>query len=66
MILEEETFKIFGYYSWNWKSKSNKKIIAKCDGCGKIREVYKYAYRDFCPSCAKRCHHYSPKIIQKM
>ena len=54
MILEEETFKEFGYYPSDLKPKSSKKILAACDGCGKIREICKYSCPDFCISCAQK------------
>ena len=54
MILEEETFKKFGYYPSELTPQSHKKILAACDGCGKIRERYKNSYRDFCLSCVNK------------
>ena len=54
MILEEETFKEFGYYPSDLKLHSKKKILASCDDCGKIREIHKYSYRDFCMSCVHK------------
>lgn len=54
MILEEETFKKFGYYPSDLKPKSNKKILAACDDCGKIRKIRKYAYRALCNPCSTR------------
>ncbi|MBE9594203.1 MAG: hypothetical protein IMF19_12095 [Proteobacteria bacterium] len=41
MIDEEATFEKFGYNVRDLAPKSNKKIIAVCDDCGKIREVCK-------------------------
>lgn len=32
--------------------KSNKRIIATCDKCGKEREIYNHGYHDKCNSCA--------------
>ena len=51
MILEEETFEKFGYYSTDWAPHSKKRIIAKCDDCGKIREMNKGDYSALCKSC---------------
>ena len=51
MILEEETFKKFGYYPKETKNKSNKQIVVTCDKCGRIREVRWYQYRKICKSC---------------
>lgn len=55
MILEEETFKQFGYYPKNLKRGSSKrKILASCNGCGKIRITTKNSYKDFCRSCSQK------------
>lgn len=53
MIDEEATFKKFGYKSTDWNKQSKKRIIVVCDNCGKVREVYKFAYHDLCRSCAQ-------------
>lgn len=52
MILEEETFKVYGYYPKDLSYGSNRRILAKCDECGKIRKTCKYDYRDLCYQCA--------------
>ena len=52
MILEEETFEKFGYYSTDLKLQSNKKIVAVCDDCGQVRVRSKQGYRALCSSCA--------------
>ncbi len=54
MIDEKATFKKFGYYSSDLKPQSSKRIIAVCDECGKVREVYKCHYRALCKSCCRR------------
>ena len=54
MILEEETFEKFGYYPSDLKPKSGKKIVAKCDDCGKIRENRKCDYVPLCKPCAHK------------
>lgn len=54
MILEEETYEKFGYYPSDLTPQSGKRILAACDECGKIREIYKRYYRDFCGSCAQK------------
>jgi hypothetical protein len=54
MLLEEETYKKFGYYARDLAPKSNKSILAACDECGKIREMKKSQYRAFCRSCARK------------
>ena len=51
MILEEKTYEKFGYYNYNLPPNSAKRVIAKCDGCGKIRILRKCDYRSFCLSC---------------
>ena len=38
MILEEETYRKFGYYPEELAPKSTKKVICSCDYCGKIVE----------------------------
>ena len=62
MILEEETFKKFGYYPRDLTLHSHKKVLAKCDGCGKIREINKNNHHPL-------CHQYymkDSKRIEKM
>jgi G:T-mismatch repair DNA endonuclease (very short patch repair protein) len=54
MILEEETYKKFGYYPSDLKPQSGKKILAACDGCGKVREFGKSDYHTLCGSCAMK------------
>ena len=51
-ILEKETYEKFGYYSGDLKPKSGKRIVVKCDKCGKIREIIKSQYHSLCKSCA--------------
>ena len=51
MIDEKETFKLFGYYSTQLKPKSTKKIVTRCDTCGRIKIVAKYNYHSYCNSC---------------
>ena len=58
MIDEDLTFKSFGYTSYELKPQSQKKIIVRCDQCGKIRVVIRAAYRSLCKSCCKKgCKH---------
>ena len=54
MILEEETFRKFGYYSGELKRQSAKRILAKCDDCDKVRVIQKRQYRAFCPPCSRK------------
>lgn len=54
MILEEETFERFGYHSCDLRPRSNKRILAACDDCGKVRVIKKVDYRAFCRPCSKK------------
>jgi len=54
MILEEETFKEFGYYPSELSLESHKKILAICDDCGKAKITSKNGYRTLCTSCANK------------
>lgn len=54
MILEEETYKEYGYSPSNLSHGSNKQIICACDECGKIRKIQLYQYRSLCKSCSKK------------
>ena len=65
MILEEETFKKYGYYSWEWKPPSNKPILAACDRCSKIRETTKHAYHTLCKSCSLKGRYCSNETREK-
>jgi hypothetical protein len=60
MILEEETFKAYGYYLRDLKHKSGKRILATCDECGIVRETSKNSYHSLCNSCVQKsvplCH----------
>lgn len=66
MILEEETFKKFGYYPKDLKPQSHKRIIVKCDECGIIREIYKYRYFSLCRSCGLKTRKSSEETKQKI
>ena len=54
MINEEETFRLFGHRSSDLSYGSEKKVIAVCDGCGKIRNLKFNSYHILCRSCANR------------
>ena len=54
MIDEDRPMQLFGYTSDELSKKSNKRIIAVCDGCGKYRSVIKFAYRELCGSCVQK------------
>jgi len=53
-ILEQETYEQFGYYPSELKPHSRKKILAACDGCGKVRITSKNQYRSLCNSCCQK------------
>lgn len=53
MIDEKATYEKFGYHSYDLKPKSDKKIVAVCDDCGKARILSKGHYSAlFCISCS--------------
>ena len=54
VILEEETYKKWGYYPKDLKPGSHKPILVACDKCGKIRQNPKRHYFPFCKSCAPK------------
>ena len=54
MILEEETFKRFSYYPRDLSKGSHKKVLVKCDKCGKIRFKQFRQLSDLCISCAQK------------
>ena len=64
MILEEETFKKFGYYPSGLKNKSGRKILVQCDECGGIREVFRYGYCARCHQCGLKNKNRIEKLRQ--
>jgi G:T-mismatch repair DNA endonuclease (very short patch repair protein) len=64
-ILEEETYKQFGYYSRELTPHSGKKIICECDKCGKIRILNKWQYKALCSSCVRSGEN-GPKWIPRI
>jgi hypothetical protein len=54
MILEEETFKAYGYYPKDLMQRSSKPVLATCNNCRKIRTTSKHDYRSHCRSCAMK------------
>ena len=54
MILEEATFEAFGYYPSALQSQSHKLILAKCDGCDKLRAIPKQGYHALCHPCSMK------------
>ena len=59
VILEEQTKKEFGYYSWEISPKSSRIIVVSCDMCGKIRRSIKHSYSSLCGSCCLKGKHLS-------
>lgn len=66
VILEEETFKKFGYYPRDLTPKSHKKILVACDACGKIRVVRKDGYSALCKNCVKKSKYLSEETRRKI
>jgi hypothetical protein len=66
VILEEETYKKFGYYPSELKPKSRKRILVKCDICKSTREIRKDAYHSLCISCARKGKRHSTQSRLKM
>jgi hypothetical protein len=66
VILEEETYKEFGYYPSDLMLNSHKRIIVACNDCDKIREIDRSAYRALCYSCAHKSKHLSKETKEKM
>lgn len=54
VLLVEDTIKEFGYNPLELSPKSHKKVLAKCDECGKVRVLYRFAYCDLCQACSSR------------
>jgi hypothetical protein len=54
MILEEATFKKFGYYPSALTHGSTKPVIVVCDDCGKVWETSMHHYYALCTSCAQK------------
>lgn len=66
MILEKETKAKFGYFPSNLKPRSSKRILAKCDDCGVVREIAKCDYRNLCHRCVKKTKHLSAETRLKL
>lgn len=54
MILEEETFVAYGYYSGELSFHSHKPVISACDNCGNVGILEKKHSASVCRSCAFR------------
>jgi len=54
MIDEEATKERYGYYSIELSPQSQKRILARCDMCGIMRETTKNGYHKLCKSCARK------------
>jgi hypothetical protein len=66
MILEEETYSMFGYCASDLALKSHKRILAGCDKCGKIRETSKNNYSALCRSCSMKEKYPSEEARKRM
>jgi len=44
---------------------SHKKVVAICDGCGKVRIVFRSGYRDLCRKCGAKIAANSPEVRRK-
>lgn len=66
MILEEETYEKFGYYPSELRQKSTKRILAKCDECGKVRVLRNDQYSKLCMSCAHKRNNLSEETRRKL
>lgn len=66
MILEEETFKRYGYYPNNLSYGSGKRILAKCDICDEIRELPFRDYRKNCLGCALKTKEHGENISKSL
>lgn len=64
MIDRAATIEKFGYDPDELKPKSSKRVVAVCEGCGVIRDIYKKLYRDLCHSCANRTKERRKKISE--
>ena len=65
MIDRAATIEKFGHDPDELKPKSGKRVVAVCDGCGKVRDVCKRNYYDLCVSCAKKKYFEDPKAREK-
>jgi len=68
MINEKRTFEVFGYYSDDLKSKSNRRVIHNCEICNKERElIYFQAIKTkYCHSCAAKINNAKTEVKQKI
>ena len=67
MILEEETYAKFGYYSSDLSPKSCKKIVVACDKCGIVRTITKHCnISGLCKSCCQKGKYHSEETKRKI
>jgi len=66
MIIEQGTYRWFGYYPKDLKPCSEKKILVFCNECGNIRIISKHGYHDLCSSCVKKEKYPSKKTRLRM
>ena len=66
MIDENLTFIFYGYHSFDLRERSDKRIIAICDQCGKSRALHKKDYRSLCKQCVHLEKNLSKETKNKM
>lgn len=64
MIDEKETLEQFGYVTKNLSKGSNKKIIAICDMCQKVRILSYRAYKPYCHACSHKTDSHRNKVSE--
>ncbi len=57
MIDRAATIEKFGYDPDILSRGSGKRVVAVCEGCGKVRDLRKNGYRDLCMSCSTKKHY---------
>jgi hypothetical protein len=66
MIDEEATYSEFEYYARELTPRSDKRIIAVCDKCGRVRKLRKADYRPLCLHCIQKGRKRSAATRRKM
>jgi len=65
MIDRDATIAKFGYDPDTLSRGSQKRVIAVCEECGKVRDIHKRLYRDMCISCAAKKYFEDPAARKK-
>lgn len=66
MILEDETFRKFGYCARDLGNGSHKPVITKCDSCGIIKIKERRRAELLCQACARKGHATKEETKQKI